>query len=237
MNTIFNFFRRCFSKKYNRIISLGQNCEVAFQFLRHYDFVEANLFTWSFVYKTKDLLNALSHLNTFAVDFAPANEYMWKCKNFDVSFHGRAEMIPDDEEMRNAEKDELISRAAHLKNKFIDLSNEKGKILFAYKVPLDDLEHIQDTVDSLDQIVETLSSLGMQRFDVLVIVTTEYYAKYKSAAKKMSNCDCLYIEAIDFHTHFSSITTGPWDKCGWKKIWTKYRPSKHLKRGSYKFDS
>lgn len=237
MNSIFNFFRSRFSKKYDRVISLGSNCEVAFKFLKHFDFVEAQLFTWTYVYKTQALLDALRHLDSFAVDFVPANKYMWKCKAYDISFHGRAEMIPDDERLRILEKEELISRAAHLKNKFIDLANENGKILFVYKVPLDDLEPVQDTVSALGKIVDTLRTLGIKQFDVLIIVTTEYYTKYKENIRQEGNNSCLYIEHIDFHVPIDTVTTGPWDDAAWEKIWSKYQPSKRLKRGSYKFDS
>lgn len=235
--SIINKFRKIFIKrKFDRIVSLGFNCEVAFQFLKFYDFVEANLFTWTFVYETKDLLNALLHLDAFAVDFEPANAYMWKSKSFDISFHGRSELIPTDEEIRNAEKEELISRAAHLKNKFKALSEERGKILFVYKVPLSDLEHVQDTVDTLGQIVESLRTLGIAQFKVLVIVTTGYYTKYKAAVQKSNESDSLFIEHIEFHAPISTVTTGPYDLNGWRSIWAKYVPSKRLKRGRYKFD-
>lgn len=226
-------------RTYNHIISLGFNCEVAFQFLQYHKFLESHLFNWCYIYGIRDLIKAIQSLDSIGKDFKPFPP-MWQDAVHMINFHGRGPAKiwkPDaNPALLQEDKAELISRVAHLKEKFNKLANSPETILFVYKPHLEELGSPESLAADSLELCKALSSRGMKEFDLLLVVTKDTLPVIQAQFHK-SGANII-IESVSRYAPIESVTAGPFDKAGWRRIWAKYattyKPtSKHKK---YKFN-
>lgn len=76
-------------KKYGHFISLGYNCETAYQFFLYHHFVESSLFTWTNTINISNLIFALNDLDKLSSNGVQLKLPMWECLNTHIRFHGR----------------------------------------------------------------------------------------------------------------------------------------------------
>src|SRR5262245_22497134 len=86
-------------RKYDHIVSLGNNCEYSFQFFTNYKFVEANLFSWVYVLSPKKLLDAIARPDLMFSEGISEPDWLYTCNKYEIKFHGRA----SDKELLDAE--------------------------------------------------------------------------------------------------------------------------------------
>ena len=153
-------FLRKKENKYDHIISLEYNCEVAFRFLKYFKFEESNLFNWSYVRTMDDLINAISNFDKIgAGEFSEPNP-LWECKNTNIRFHGKLPMNLHinkmiTEEDKNRDKEELKSRLSYLKEKFLKTLKDESRKLYIYKIKSTDID--ENTNFKLVTLIEKLS--------------------------------------------------------------------------------
>lgn len=228
-------------RTYNHIISCGCNCEVAFQFLTYHNFLEAHIFNWCYIYSTSDLVKAIREFDSVGQDFRP-HAPMWQDVGHMINFHGRAkaEIWSPDANPTHLQEDkaELISRVAHLKSKFKSLTNSTESLLFVYKPHLEELNNPESLRFDTLSLRDALSSFGMKQFDILLVVTHDSFPAIQAQFTDCPESSGIIIESISCHAPIESVTSGPFDKKGWRHIWAKYattyRPTSKNKK--YKFN-
>lgn len=230
-------------ERYSHVISLGFNCEIAYQLFKYYGYVEASLFNWCAVFGSKNLVAALKSLDTVGVEFEPhPGSFMWKDVNHPIYFHGRgghAIWAADaDPALLQEDKTELISRLVHLREKFKGLAASDDRILFAYKPAEAELKDVQSLVAFGIEVRNALRDMGMKNFDLLLIVTTDVNAAAVERLAELEPESNIIIDHIAFQAPIANVTGGMCDLSGWRRLWncyrTTYKPRK--RRNKYKFE-
>lgn len=228
-------------RTYDHIVSLGFNCEVAFQFLKYHDAIDSHLFNWCYIYSIDALTNAISSLDSVGLDFKPLAP-MWQDANHMINFHGRGKSHiwknDANPSLLQEDKKELISRVAHLKDKFQQLIHSSDQVLFVYKPHLAELNDTSAIAKDIIRLRNTIADSGMTSFDLLIIVTHESASHIRSALSHFSDIPNIIVESIASHAPIESVTEGPFDKKGWQRIWALYNLSRKLKstKKKFKFD-
>ncbi len=230
-------------RTYDHVFSLGFNCEVAFQFLKYNGFLESNILNWFYTDSSRGLHKALDSFDSVGVDFVPDGKLqLWKDSNHSLWFHGRGNHRIWEEgadlALLEADKEELISRAAYLKEKFLRLTQSNDSILFVYKPPMKELAEPSESAANLIAIRKALADLGFRRFDFMVIVTHDVLASFKKQLELSGADSHIIVESIGFHAPLTSVTDGPYDIKGWRRIWSQNRSCYKAtnKKKKYKFN-
>ncbi len=225
------------TKWYGHYISLGYNCETAYQFLKRYHFVEAGLFAWTNTLDIQHLIAALNNLDRIgAGEFTRAGA-MWKCENSGIHFHGKAlisEAVPqaEKEKILKADKAELISRTAHLKEKFrlTGCDGKKNLYLFKYKPTTE--ENAQTAVDNINALYQALKKIIRNDFHLLIIFEKNTFPELTG-----SDNPCIFIRRVTFFTPEENVTGKDADFKGWQRIFKEFRPDFKLKQNKkFKFE-
>lgn len=113
-------------RTYDRLISLGLNCETAYQLCKIFESVESSLFHWASI-PAEQLVPVLKNparIFSHKIIEEPAAN-MWRCAVTSISFHGThlPEELLDENGSRDKEKlrfelKETISRIDYLRDKF-----------------------------------------------------------------------------------------------------------------------
>lgn len=229
-------------RTYDHILSLGFNCEVAFQFLKYNGFLESCMFNWYATESTSCLMQALSDLNRVGADFIPEqSSRMWIDVNVPLHFHGKGNhhiwRKGADASLLEADKAELISRMGYLKSKLLRLAESDDSVLFVYKPPVEELEEPSGIASNLIEMRNILTRIGFRKFDLMTIVTQETLPAIKAALQKAGEENSFILEHISYHAPVATVTEGPYDIKNWRRIWAAYRSSfKPVKRKkNYKF--
>lgn len=221
-----SFFHRGKYTKYDHIIVLGHNCETSYQYKLHYNYNEAHLFSWSFVDDTNKLIHALTNLDELGMNFEPSKP-MWMDSKFRIRFHGRGshDIWEDGASPQVLEKDkqELISRVAHLKSKLREVAKEPGKNAFVYKVPLTELRNSENIAQKIIRLKDAIAALGGTPFNLIIVVTEENVNAILQALQKY-DAHGIFVYGVKFYSPNTSVVKGPYDREGWSKIWNLHRP-------------
>lgn len=229
-------------RTYDHVFSLGFNCEVAFQFLKYNGFLESNIFNWFYTDSSQSLQKALNSFDTVGKDFVPdVKVRLWKDSSHSLWFHGRGNhhiwRESSESALLEADREELISRATYLKEKFLRLAQSNDYILFVYKPSMKELVEPSEITANVIAINKALIDIGFKRFDFMVIVTHDVHSLIKKQLE-LSGADAgIIVESIEFHAPISSVTEGPYDIKGWRRIWSQYRSGYQVARKKkYKFE-
>lgn len=235
-------YRKLFCKNvnyYGHMISLGYNCEVAFQFFRRYKFVESSLFAWSYAWTLQDTLLALENLDRVGSAGFDAPNPLWQCKNTHVRFHaqqhsaaGNANSV--DTAIWAQDLAELAPRVAYLKEKLKRTARDGKKNLYIIKVksvlptPAELAIHIQ-------QLAAVLRKLGPNEFDLLVVLEESFLPGLTQKDFGLSN---VFLRRVHHFTPEECVTdVKSADAAGWNTIFKEFRPDFKLPRKKqFKFE-
>lgn len=229
------FSNKKYVKIYKQVFSIGYNCENAYRFCKKYRFVDSSLFSWANTKNIETLLFVLQDLDKLFLHKPKKVPYMWECEDTHILFHGKEN--PDmsinfqkySEEDFKQYQDELVSRVAHLKEKFIEqLTNDKKTlIMYTYKTTNESKEEIEENILKLDLILE---KLGKNNCDLLIILEQANYGEYNLGDK-------IFVRYVDSFSPHDNVTTRKYDKKSWKKIFKEFKADYKLKNNkSFKFD-
>lgn len=219
--------KRLNSKKYDNIISLGYNCEVALHSGRYYNKLDSSLFNWTFSYSIEDLIYALQNIDLICSgDMAKPNP-LWECKSTKIRFHGRAPIniwisnIEVDDNFLNAELAELISRVNYLKDKLINkLTESNSENLFVYKMKKSDLEQMGKGVKNINQLFETLDKLSRNKFELLIVL--EDSPMIINLINLLNN-EKVHIRTVKNFVSDNNVFSVEYDASDWNLIYNEFQ--------------
>jgi len=242
MKNIINKIRKLFGLKpqryYGHIISLGYNCEVSYQFFKKYHFTESSLFAWCACPSINTMINSINNLDIVGSgNFKPIN-HMWQCQNTQISFHGKtSQRLWKDtptQEFIDKELQELKSRLAHLRQKFVTTGQDGKTNLYIYKCSHNEETLPQEKLVSLfNSLYETISHICSNPFDLLIILEKNILPDIE---QKIDNPH-IVIRHVKFFANPAHVASSPSDKHGWKRIFSEFKPDFKLPQSKrYKFE-
>lgn len=224
-------------KKYNHIISLGQNCEVAFQYTLSFGQIEAFPFNWAYVANVEKMLTALNKPELLfsgkIVYHSPSN--MFFDEQSAVSFHGQrtpADLAKFSEQARaieiEKEKEDTIGRVKHCFDKLFSVWASKESQLYIITFKEGSPVKINAYVQQLKHILASKTD----NFTILVVLEQKHQG---FPFTKESN---IYYRFLKYYSPKDKVTTVELsDRSGWKKIFEEFQPQKILPKNKlYKFE-
>lgn len=238
-----NIFKKLFKifkyDKYDYIVPLGYNCEIAFQFVQKYKFIDSSLFNWTYSNSIKNLIYALNHLDEILSDGIANPTPLYECQQTHILFHGKADfskLIYNDGtfNLKNIEddKNELKLRIGYLVTKFKKMLNSDCYILFIYKLKYSDCldEKINDYLFQLYDFFYKKT----KKFKFVLVLNNNM--KDKVSIVKPN----FIIETVNMYAPDNDVTNiEKGDRKSWNRIFKKYRlkkipPYKKIKK--FKFE-
>ena len=209
---------RCFrsQRAYDHLVSVGYNCEIAFQFFHLYRFLESSLFAWTYAYSLQDTIHAIQHLEQVGANGFLPPDPLCQCRNTNVRFH-----LKDDPAMSLPQLEkELTSRVTYLKNKWVKVCADTNQsVLYIVKVRSTDT---QKNIDLLPQLYSTLKQTTQAPFDLLIVCE-------KNAVLPDLNNPHIFIRRVD---HYAPDDDVPNKKLAamkdWEQIFFEFGPKHYL---------
>ncbi len=233
---LFNWIFNRNTRYYGHTLSLGYNCEVSFQFFLHHHFVESSLLAWANTINIDNVILALENPDILCTGKVENCNPMWKCFNTGICFHGKAPAKiwnnNPSQEVIKADKDELLSRIEHLKQKFIQTGcdGKKNLYIFKYSPTSDTAENI---ISKINRLYEVLSRSVNNQFDLLIITEQGFCPQLEN----LNNNPQIFIRRVNFFTPEEAVTSKKNDRRHWKRIWQEFRPNFKLsKTKKFKFE-
>ncbi|MBQ2645143.1 hypothetical protein IJG14_06200 [bacterium] len=230
------------SQKYENIICLGYNCEIAYRFYKKYKFIDSSLFGWTYV-TFNQLKFALENFELIGNgDFEyDMPSHTIKCLNTGIFFHGRtsaSEFTNNEEENEkiiNEDKIELKSRIKYLKDKFIKYTNNGKSTLYIRKVDLNNMRLTDDCEQKRKEVIwiyNYLKSFCKNKFKLLIVVEKPFYDKF------VFDNSAIITRYVEKYSPDSCVTAkNEGDKYGWNLIFTEFQPKNRKKqKGKLKFE-
>ncbi len=222
-------------KRFEHIISLGANCEVAFRFYCRWKFVDSSLFSWAIVANTIQLAQVLRSLDDFCSGALALNSVrMWVCGNTGVRIHGRMKYIPGtpppDAETEASDKADLLGRVTHLRDKLRRYAADEKSTLFIYRIPTNDVK-TPGLTERLNEVENALRELGARNWKLLLIAE-------RCAARLIPPGPNRYIRSVRKFNPTNDVTSAErGDPVGWHAIFTEFAPVHILKKTKkFKFE-
>lgn len=235
-NPWYDLKARLHRRRFEQIVILGFNCEPAFRFTCRWGFLDSGLFAWANSVRIGNLVAALRDLGavgTGAMEYRPSC-LMWKCLNSNVFFHGRLSPPPGSpppgREELAADLEELRSRLAHLREKFLRYAANDASTLFVYKPNPDDLADPAFPA-RLAELTAALDALGARNWQLLVVCE-------RRCLDAMPRLDRVLYRAVTRFNPTSRVTERKLgDPAGWQRIFSEFAPRRILRKShAFKFE-
>ena len=236
-NVLLDLVARLRRTRFDQIAILGFNCEPAFRFYRKWGFLDSSLFAWANVRSLANLTAAvrgLDRLGTGTFTYS-AESRMWRCDNAQVYFHGRLQALPDapqpPEAQLAADREELRSRLAHLKEKFRSYAANGNSVLFVHKLKEKDAEDPR-LGEMLDALEAALAGLDARNWKLLVICERKLLNRMPPGPNRL-------FRAVNAYNPNADVTNPKkGDPAGWNRIFSEFAPRRILpKSHGFKFES
>ena len=233
------FFKRKKENKFDYIFSLGYNCEIGYRLYDFFKFEESNIFNWSGTDSTDHLIWVMENFDKIGSgDFEGPNP-LWKCVESNMRFHGKVDMnkyvhkIADEETIKK-DKEDLISRVAYLKSKFLKMAQSLSKKLYVYKIRNNEID--ETLPEKINKLYQSMQNLGAQNFKILVLYekkNQEFFDKEKNNFDEN-----IILRSVDFFAPDDRVTDRAFQNNGYDKIWEEFyctqKGKKRIKK--YKFE-
>lgn len=224
-------------KKYDNIIPLGYNCEIAYRFYRHFRFIESSLFAWVYINSFEELLNALKNPDLLAQGELVYENTMFKCLNSGIYFHGKtsAEKFTGDTETIHkliaSDIEELRPRIEYLSDKLVKTVNNGKSTLFIKKISQKEACEA-GMYNKILELYTFLEKFSKNQFDLLLITENSFYNDF------LYNEPNIYTRSVEKYSPDSAVTNKKaGDKFGWDVIFTEFAPKKRVwKKKKLKFE-
>ncbi len=224
-------------KKYDNIIPLGYNCEIAYRFYKHFKFIDSSLFAWVYISSFEMLMNALNNLDKLAQGELVYENTMFKCLNSGIYFHGRTSASEfngekeHDTSIIKSDIQELRPRIKYLSEKFLKLLNNGKNTLFIKKISSKEASNpnIRKQIINLYDRLKTLSS---NNFDLLLVTEQVFF---ENLIFKEKNIHTRFVKKYSPDETVTDKKAG--DKFGWDVIFMEFAPKKRVwKKKKLKFE-
>lgn len=224
-------------RKFDHVIPLGVNCEVAFRFFCSWKFVESSLFAWSRVEGLDHLCEVLSGLDGLFAGEAilEPRSRMWQCQNTRVYLHGRFRAgkpgsPPPLEPAQRADLEDLRGRVVHLREKFRTYVTDDRTKLFVHRLDQKDAESPL-LAERLGRLEAALSALGAKNWTLLVVCESKDLSRMPAGPNRVFRA----VRQFSPGNRVTDETSG--DRVGWKRIFAEFGPAEILEqRHRFKFE-
>ena len=225
MKRLLDLFKRSNKRFYGHVISLGYNCEISFQFFLKYHFVESSLFAWAYVGGCSKLVFALRNMDVFTTKGFEKVFPMYVDNATGIAFHSKDIKNSTEQEIL----DELNGRIVYLRDKFRKTATDGKKNLYIYKYQSKNFS-AEKAVDDIKNLYGTLTELVKNDFDLLIVSEKQN----KIDIEHMEN---VFVRYVDFYTPDNRVTSKPYDKKHYDKIFSEFKPGFKLeKKKRFKFE-
>ena len=222
------------AKKYDHVVTIGYNCEMAFRFFDYYKFVDSTLFTWT---GSEDWAKLISQVDRFFTGeiLPPTKTYpLYRCGNTGACAHGRAPQStwssgkPIPEGLVEREIADIRSRMAHLREKTLGYLRDEKSVLVSYKMRPSD-SGPGKAGPCADAILAALEGVGARNMTFLVICEDRYRPNFP---KRHPGYELRSV--LEFNPETDSTIRNLGDRYGWRIIFDEFRP-KTIKAQAHKF--
>ena len=236
-NPLLGLAARMRRRKFAHIAILGVNCEPAFRFYRRWGFLDSSLFAWSNTWNLKTLTAAIRNLPALGAGTFTFHEpsRMWRCDASGVFFHGRLKPVkgapaPTAAEIE-ADREELRSRLAHLKEKLVRYATAPETTLFVCKLCESDAED-PALGRKLDDLEDALAALGAMDRQLLVICERKMLGRMPQGPNRV-------FRAVNAYNPGAEVTNPKkGDGAGWNRIFSEFAPLRVLQKAhAFKFEA
>lgn len=207
--------------KFDEIVSLGYNCEVAFRIMDSFGDQQSYPFSWVYILDRDLFLDALDNLSDVLsgeVTLLPWG--MFKCERYQISFHAsvnKETLFIDgspNEEVVKSEISNLKDKFNYMAGKLYKLFESKKRTLFVIKVRhsgiTEDVKFVQELFLKLTGLYKS------QNFTLLVLFEDQFISdnllKLQSDRLKIKSVKC-------FADDSDTLKSG--DLNGWKSIFSE----------------
>lgn len=223
-------------KKFDHVLSLGMNCEIAFRFSLSWGFVDSTPFAWALFGRLDQLSDAIEHPEHIGSEGFTWNSksFMWHCNRTKASFHGQLVMgIPTeslDPKALEADKEDLMQRLKYLNEKFTRLLSDDSSKAIICRIHTN-LVLADGANAQVDALQRALESRGARNY-TLVIVTE------RAARGKIAPAPNRVIRTVRaFNPGASVVKEKLGDPAGWQALFAEFTPAKILhKKHLFKFE-
>ena len=221
-------------KKFEHFLMLGYNCELAYRFIMANGFLDSTFFAWAGEWRFGIMLDALRHFDalfTGELAFVGGGDLLVDV-NTGISMHARqgngyGSSSQDGADLEAA-KDELRSRARHLREKFYRQLRDDETTLAVVKMGSCDCPRGDSNAREL---VEQLKRMGGRNFRLLVICQK---ADARFFPKDHPDYDLRTVACFNPDWIVASEHVG--DRLGWMRIWREFAPARKIVQNkTYKF--
>lgn len=217
--------------EYDYIFSLGYNCEIGFRLVRYFKFEESSIFNWAGVNSMDILLDALKNFDDIGKKgFAPPPP-LWFCKASNIFFHGKTpvEDLLNNPELMQHDLEDLTSRLAYLKEKFLRILRSDSRKLYIRKIAHNDIN--DDILQKISTLKQIMLELGGRNFDILIVTEEKDREFFKDAE------GFIFRTVTQFPPDTYAVDNSFFNN-GWNEIFDEFyvRKPRKTKKKHYKFD-
>ena len=224
------------SRRFQHIVPLGINCEVAFRFFCRWKFVDSSLLAWA---QSRDLATVTAALRN--LDSLPTGDFeliehshMWLHKASGIQFHGRLRWKtgapPPIGKALDDDLADLRGRLAHLVDKLRRVLSDDESTLVVHRLADADAES-SDLPARLDALESALADLGAKNVTLLVVCRNADLSRMPAGDRR------VYRSVKSFNPPAKVAWEELGDPLAWNAIFTEFAPAKILpKAHSFKFE-
>jgi len=222
--------------KYDQIMPLGTNCEVAFRFYVSWGFVDSSLFAWAQTFGLEKMCSTLLNLDRLLAGEATFSDQskMWKCEETGVYFHGNLKWSPGHPDYSAdeiaADLAALRGRVAHLRTKFLGYLRNNARTLLIHRISVADAAS-PDLDGRLAELESVLAGLGARNCTLLVVTERRHLPDMPAGPNRVFRA----VEQFNPCDRVTDENAG--DPIGWRVVYAEFAPAKILpKRHAFKFE-
>lgn len=229
-------------KRFEHLISLGMNCEIAFQLNRIFKYVESSLLTWTGVHHDHlhEVLQNPNLIFSGGIKDLPAIN-MFCCLKTNFSFHGKTPIsdmpASDSDEFAKfiaTERQDVIERIKHLADKFNKQAHDSSSKLYILGIHP---QFYREQSEKLDKYLADIADIIHEQYcnaAVLFIIPSKYeQCKFQLC----SNCGNAWLRRIEHFAPYDKATfTEYMDIAAYDNIFAEFQPSSQKQSAKvYKF--
>lgn len=225
------------SRRFDHVVTLGYNCEIAARFFQNFKFVDATLFSWAAAPTAEEMSRAIECPDEiFSGEVEPPRRDfpLFRCVRTNVRAHGRSKMsiwmaeTAPSKEFVAAERAELVSRFSHLKEKtFGYIKDDKSVLVILKMKPCDCIPGRADA--TVTMYIDALRKVGARNMTFLVVCEQSKACVFTNPHPDF---ELRTVAEYNPDSHAADLKRG--DPRGWRLIFDEFRP-KTMKKQTHKF--
>ena len=227
------------ARRFDHVVLVGYNCELAFRFLKSLGFLDATLFCWAGTTVLDEFLAICANVDKLMTGelIPPTKELpLFRCAQTGLWAHGRAHArtwaTPQPPEFVKAEADEVRSRMLHLKDKTLGYLRDDKSVLVVHKIRSRYCGPGEADRTAL-AVRSAMERLGARNMTFLVVCEESVRRNFPE-----SHPSYELRSVAAFSPENDALNPRLGDKRGWQLVFDEFRPKTILKRKTtgFKFD-